>query len=361
MIDGLIRKTTIVSLCFSAVAIGFIMFFSATKTIEISNLSQDEVLASTKLEEDNMAQGLEAIAVDSKDVRENELKFSDDNANTEYLCIPLPEKTKVEDILIENHYMDGILYVIIPDEDKEFYQNTVLDGNRRSITGAFLEEEDGVLKLRFDLDELYEFKTILENNTLYISFFKPRELYDQIVVIDPACGGQDTGDSLGEQLEKDINLSVAKALKTKLDATGIKVYYTRMDDVNPSLEARIDIANKSKADAYIRIETDYKDDSQIYGVTAVYNDEYFIPGFGNVELSDLLEREIVTSVKGKALGIEVAGERDYTLKYATVPATIIRVGCLSNTQEAILLGREDYINRIADGMFQAIMKMYEGK
>ena len=44
---------------------------------------------------------------------------------------------------------------------------------------------------------------------------------------------------------------------------------------------------------------------------------------------------------------------------ATVPAAAIRVGYLTNGQEAILLQREDYIQRIAEGIYQAVMQAYE--
>ena len=44
---------------------------------------------------------------------------------------------------------------------------------------------------------------------------------------------------------------------------------------------------------------------------------------------------------------------------ATVPAAAIKVGYLTNGQESILLQREDYIQRIAEGIYQTILKAYE--
>ena len=37
----------------------------------------------------------------------------------------------------------------------------------------------------------------------------------------------------------------------------------------------------------------------------------------------------------------------------------MKVGCLTNKQEAILLGREDYQEKIADGICNAILAVYE--
>lgn len=159
-------------------------------------------------------------------------------------------------------------------------------------------------------------------------------------------------------LSKDITLDVAKALKTKFDQSDIKVYYTRMDDSNPAAEDRVELAAATKADMLIRIEVSGDENSKLYGTSAVYNSQYFIPGFGNVELADLLEQEVVTSISGKACGLVESSEEDQVVNSATVPAAAIRVGYLTNSQEAILLQREDYIKRIAEGIYNAVIKAY---
>ena len=132
-----------------------------------------------------------------------------------------------------------------------------------------------------------------------------------------------------------------------------------MDDSALSEEDRVGLTNATKADMLIRIEVNENEDSKIYGTEAVYNSKFFIPGFGSVELADLLEREVVTAISGKANGLTDSTEEDVVINGATVPAAAIRVGYLSNGQEEILLGREDYIQKIAEGIYQAIMKAYE--
>ena len=76
-------------------------------------------------------------------------------------------------------------------------------------------------------------------------------------------------------------------------------------------------------------------------------------------MADLLEREVVTAISGKANGLVDSTEDDVVINSAVVPAATIRVGYISNGQEAILLNRDDYIQKIADGIFQAIMAAYE--
>ena len=78
-----------------------------------------------------------------------------------------------------------------------------------------------------------------------------------------------------------------------------------------------------------------------------------------MELADLLEREVVTSISGKAGGLIESEAADEVVNSATVPAAAIRVGYLTNSQEAILLQRDDYIDRIAEGIYNAVAKAYE--
>lgn len=330
-------------------SMGVILHLSANKTITISEVVQDEMQNTpTKYE-----------SVNVEEIQEYTLTFVEGKSDTSYLRVPIPDNCRAEDIIIENHYMDKELCIIINDAEEEFYVENAISGNRDEVNQGLYERTKEGIRLNFKLTGIYECRTILENNDLYIDFSSPRENYDRIVVIDPACGGEDPGVSAKGLLEKDINLGVAQKLKEKLDKTDIKAYYTRMDDVNPNEDDRVELANETKADMYIRLQVDSDENSSIYGTTTVYNGDYFIPGFGSVELADALEREVVTSIKGKALGLSEAGTEDYTLRNVTVPAAAIKFGCITNKQEAILLGREEYQEKIAEGIYQAILRIYE--
>lgn len=341
----LMKKTVVGSVVFAIAAMGIILYLSAGKVVTISNVAQDEV------------QGAASFAREESDAYV--LTFVTGENNTSYLRIPLPKECKAEDVEIQNHYMDKELCVIVGNAQNDFYAENAISGNREMIEqGKYEIQKDGV-KLRFQLTGIFEYRTILENNDLYISFLSPREMYDKIVVIDPAFGGAAPGCEANGLREKDINLKVAQKLKEKLDKSDIKAYYTRMEDVNPAEEARVNLANETRADMYIRIQAAVDEDSSVYGAATVYNGDYFIPGFGSVELADTLEREVVTSISGKALGLVPAQDEDYALRHITIPAAAISVGCISNKQEAILLGREEYCDRIATGIYNAIMNVYD--
>lgn len=352
MQSKLMKKTMVLCSAFVTVAMAVMLYFCANRVVVVADVAQDEVVQAAEADADT------TVPVDG-----NRIGIDRNSENTNYFCIPIPSDVRVEEVMIENHYMDRQLWVSIDPEkmleEDVFYESNSVYGNCEKVVDGYFEVEDGKVCLRFQLTDVYEYHSIFENNTLYIEFVSPKEVYDKIVVIDPAYGREDTGAATETILAKDITLNVAKALKDKLDKTDIKVYYTRMDDSNPAAEYRVRLADSTRADMLIRIEVNSAESSKKYGTEAVYNSRFFIPGFGSVELADLLEREVVTAIRGKANGLVEAEQTDTVVSEATVPAAAIKVGYLTNGQESILLQREDYIQRIAEGIYQTILKAYE--
>lgn len=350
-------QTFVYSLLFCAAAIAAMLYVSANKMIVIADVAQDSVRTS-QTEEDFSGQ----TANSGKREPSGKLLMQESGESTNYLCIPLPQGLKAEQVSIENHYMEKQLKIFLQDAPEDFFVSQAISGNlKQVVTGTVEYVRDGIWLL-FDLTDIYECRSILENDFLYVEFVPPREIHDKIVVIDVGHGGDDAGWETEELQEKTLTLDIAGRLKEKLDATDIKVYYTRMDDSNPSNEARIHLANAVKADMFISIQANYdKKDDTAYGTQVLYNSSFFIPGFGSVELADVLEREVVTAISGKGLGLFAADSDCYILQNASVPAVILQIGYLSNKQEAVLLQKEDYRQRIADGIYNAIIEAYNEK
>lgn len=353
-----LRSTLVYCILFVAAAMSVMLYYSATKTVGVPDVAQDEVVSSTPQEPQGKQEPQEPAVPAQSDV----IKIDRNSQSTNYFCVPMPETVKAEEVILENHYMNEELWVSIssskPALFREFYAANSVYGNSGCVVNGRFEAGEERTCLRFALDGVYEYHSIFEDHILYVEFLPPKEVYEKIVVVDPAYGGEETGVAAKNVVSKDITLNIAKALKAKFDESDIKVYYTRMDDSNPSAADRVKLSAATRADMLIRLEVSGNENSKLYGTTAVYNSRFFIPGFGNVELADLLEREVVTAISGKAGGMVEATAEDEVIGSATVPAAAIRVGYLTNSQEAILLQREDYIERIADGIYNAVIKAY---
>ena len=74
------------------------------------------------------------------------------------------------------------------------------------------------------------------------------------VIIDPAHGGTDQGALLSPKLpEKDVNLALARRLKSELHERGIQSRLLRDSDVTLSLDQRAESANEQHAAVYLSL------------------------------------------------------------------------------------------------------------
>lgn len=331
---------------FTIVSIIIMLIYSANKTVELTNVT----LGESTVTESSAATDL---------AKENKLLFSPASDNSNFLKIPLPDSIKTENILIENHYMDHELWIGEVGGTESFYTQNIITGNYSQVQNGYVDTKGDTVYLKFKLNGFYEYKTILENNYLYIQLLGPRELYQKIMVIDASCGGDNNGVVANGLKEKDLNLAICQKLKAKLDTTDIKVYYTRMDDSNPGLAKRVNLANKTRADMMLCLGFSEDEDSSVYGLNCFYNDSYFIPGFGNIELADVIEKTVATNAKEKANGLFPIEDDNIVLKNSSVPTADIRLGYLTNPQEAALLERDEYQETLAESLYQAILSAYE--
>lgn len=340
-------KSLIVSIVFFGISMAGMLVFADRKAIVIANVAQDQVET-----------GLLGRADDVQESKTGLLRFKQGEEETKYLCIPLQNGVKAENISMENHYMDKEMWIFIDHTDETYYDTEAVYGNIDKIVSGTYEYINGKVLIRFSLEDVYECNSLLEEGRLYVEFVYPKKVYEKIVVIDAYGGGKENGIQAGSLTEKNLTLDILKRLKKKLDGSDIKVYYTRTDDVDVTQKSRIELANAVQADMFISIRLNESEDVTVYGTETFYNGNYFIPDFGNVELADFIERNVVTAVSGKGNGLFAAAESEVLLAEATVPAAMVKVGYATNTRESALLKKEAYREQIAEGIYQAILSAY---
>lgn len=184
--------------------------------------------------------------------------------------------------------------------------------------------------------------------------------YDYIVVIDPAQGGSEKGNTAGEICEKDITLALGKKIKEKNTNREIGIFLTRETDTNPTQEQRNTFIEQMKPDLLIGINVNKSMQSSNLGTTAFYRDDYYNNKLSNVDFADMLERGIVTAVEGNAGGVFVDDEKQYSiLDGRKIPSASIECGYISNPVEGILLARGNYQNNMVKGFLEAINQAVE--
>lgn len=321
-------------LCTTAMAA--MLYLSAHKTIVIADSPQNQA-------------GLSADSAQA----DHALELTSTGNNGSFL-IPLPETVRAEDVTIEHRYMERELWVHIRSGETGFYGANVVSGDTAAILeGRYEIQPDGVL-LKFSMDSLQEYRSTMNGHVLEVAGCRPDEMYSFIVVIDPVGGGSEDGLCGYVYREKDLALQVAKMVQAGCALPDVKLYFTRTEDVEISAEERIALARDLDADFYIRIgAAENPADEGIYGIQCYYNEEYFIPGFGNVDLADIVTRNVTVASSNRARGL-IPMEEDSILREIHVPAVQLSVGYLSNDRERNLLQQDAYLEKVAQGIINGI-------
>ncbi len=288
----------------------------------------------------------------------------------ENICIPVAGTVTQESIRIENDYTDHVITVAIDGMSLADLASDQVYGSLAGISYTQAADWDGRLILAVVTDNIYEYEAILENQKLTLTLKEPKELYERIVVLDAGHGGLDHGIEANRISESELTLDIAGRVRELLAAENIRVYVTRGAHDDPPGEKRIALANDAGADLFVSLHLAEGTD---YGIRAFYDGVYFIPALTNVEFADLLVRETATAVNNRARGVSALGSGESgeaeaaeadpqaaALLYdAELPAVYLELGAPGNVREAALLGREDYRQDLAYGIYQAILKAYE--
>ncbi len=345
MHQKLLKKTTIYCFVFFVIAMVGMFYFDAKKVIVIANSDEGVTKPDSEMTENLQTQ--------------YQLLMQNDTSNAKQITIPLENAILAEDVQIQNHYIDNELWIGINGATAEFYSQEYIVGDLENVQYGGYDMVGDILWIKLAMKDTFEFESTMNNGKLTIKVQKPTEVYDKIIILDAGHGGKDKGDSEGRVSEKKLTLDVLLILQEKFKESDIKVYYTRTDDTQVDNEKRIQLANSVGADMLISLHTAYSEDSSLHGVTTIYNGNYFIQDFGSIQLSDILEQSVAQTTGANANGLQDATEDDFLVKEAKVPAAQINIGYLSNEEERKLLQDEEYQQLIADGIYYAIMEIYE--
>lgn len=347
MHQNFLKKTTIYCFVFFIIAMAGMLYFDANKVIVIA------------------ASG-EGISKPDSEMTENlqtqyQLLLKNDNSGKNQIVIPLEDTIMAENVQVQNHYIDNELWIGIEGATAEFYSREYITGNMDNVQYGGYDVVDDVLWIKLAMKDTYEFESTMNNGKLTIKAEKPRDVYDKIIVVDAGHGGEDKGYFEGRTSEKDIVLNVLLLLQEKFKESDIKVYYTRTDDTLIDNEKRVLLANNVQADMLISIHTSFDEDTTMSGITTIYNGDYFIQNFNSINLADKLEQAVVLTTGNQANGLLEATEEDVLVKRAKIPAAQVNIGYLSNEEEKEFLTQSEYQELVAEGIYEAVIGIYEEK
>ena len=219
-----------------------------------------------------------------------------------------------------------------------------------------------------------------------------RERFDT-VVIDAGHGGEDAGARSREGLsEKDVVLDVSRRLARRLEKSGLKVALTRSGDEFVPLEVRTAIANDAGGDLFISVHANSARNTKAHGIETYFvsleasdegarqlatreNDAFQSvtaqPGHGqdplvallgdmiatehvreSSEFSKLVQAQLVKTTGGGSRGVKQAPF--VVLMGVQMPASLIEIGFLSNSEDEKNLSKNRHLNALVEGVARAV-------
>jgi len=213
------------------------------------------------------------------------------------------------------------------------------------------------------------------------------------VVLDAGHGGKDPG-AIGKYgtMEKDVVLDIVKRTGKLLEKSGVKVFYTRDEDVFVPLLDRTKMANDTNGKLFVSIHANANKNRKIQGFetyllrpgksedaievasreNSVINLEEFKDQYADLsgealimatmaqsmfmkeseDLASIIQMELDKRLNTPNRGVKQAGF--YVLIGASMPNVLVEVGFLSNPSEEKKLKQSSHKQRIAESLFEGI-------
>ena len=302
---------------------------------------------------------MDMVEIGSTDgAAEEEITFS------QQLRITLPDGVTQEQVSIQNQYVTQTVDIMFPGAGTDYLYHSPIIGRSDHIDNLTFESEGGQGVIEITLDKVFEVQPTFLDGYLYLDFIPLHDIYDKVVVIDAGHGGNMPGATIGGQCEKDIDLAIVLQLKQIFEEnpdSRIGVYYTRVDDTNPSFEDRVGLANKSDADLFISVHNNSTvsgKTSSVNGTAVMYDELKEDNGHGTKELAQICVDEVSGALGSRNRGI-INGNEIYIIRNSEVPVALIEVGFMTNATELQNLSSPEYQRQTAQGIYNAIMRAFQ--
>ncbi len=186
-------------------------------------------------------------------------------------------------------------------------------------------------------------------------------LLGKVIILDAGHGSEDPGTTYGKIYEKDINLNISLYLEKALSKYGASVIMTRDGDYDLStpntnhrkksdFDNRIKLINESKGDMYISIHLNYLSNSAYKGAQVFYNND-------NKNLAQVVQNHLNQELNGNR-EIKKIPTSTYMYNKLKIKGVLIECGFLSNASERNLLQSDEYQEKVAVSIADAIVKYY---
>ena len=278
------------------------------------------------------------------------------------LNITLPSGVSLSDISSEDNYHKKQISIRIRGDHRSFFeQNPIVNtyDNVANIKVSYSSSKGTEILITTNVIQGFEY-TIVDGK-LQVTIDRPSAIYDKIIILDAGHGGKDPGAVRGTTQEKVINFKVLNEYaKEYFTGSGIKVYYTRIDDTLIPLADRAAFANQVEADFFISLHCNSSTSSAARGTSVYYssiNKSKTSSGLTSKILANTLVNNLSKSLGTKNLGIIDKGF--VVVRDNSVPAVLIELAFLTNPSDLSILTSSTYQKKAAKTIYDTVESLFE--
>jgi len=279
------------------------------------------------------------------------------------IVIPLSSDINTSTITNEDYYFNNYFVIRVPGDYKEFYINHSISYQSKVVDKISVTVKNNMTEIKIATTKLQGYALAVDSENLYVNIGDPRDIYKNIVVLDPGHGGAAKGAQYFGTDEKDINFKILYTIGKNYfnsDTSKLKVYYTRTADVDLSLSGRAAFVNKVGADLFVSLHMNAADAPNVNGTEVFYSNKNNAPnsaGLTSEELAAFLVTNLTQTLGTNSRGVK---QEIYTVIHKnTVPAVLIELGFLSNKNEHAKLIDEEYQKKAAKTIYETLLKVFK--
>ena len=276
--------------------------------------------------------------------------------------IALPSDVRLSDISSEDIYHKKQIAIRIKGDHRTFFEQNPIANTYDNVANIKVSYSSSKgTEILITTNVIQGFKYTIVDGKLQVTIDRPSAIYDKIIILDAGHGGRDPGAVKGNTQEKVINFKVLNDYaKDYFTDSGIKVYYTRVDDTLISLADRAAFATQVEADFFISLHCNSSTSSAARGTSVYYssiNKSKTPSGLTSKTLANTLVNNLSKSLGTKNLGIIDKGF--VVVRDNSVPAVLIELAFLTNPSDLSILTSSTYQKKAAKTIYDTVVSLFE--
>ncbi len=281
------------------------------------------------------------------------------------IVIPKPAAVTSSMISDMDYYLSNYFVITLTgDYTSELTTDRITNGASVVKKLTVTRNSAGNTEIKITTSKLQGYEIASDSNNIYVNVGNPREIYKNIVVLDPGHGGPATGATQNGNYEKDINLKILYTIGKEYfnrDPSKLKVYYTRTSDVDVTLDNRAAFASKVGADLFISLHMN----AAVNAPKACGTEIFYSSVNNSPNSAGLTSQKLATMLLANlypAIGTSNRGVKEGALvvtKKNTVPAVLIELGFLTNTTDYAIIMDEAKQRLAMESLYNSLLQIFE--